>query len=341
MSALAKWEVRGPVKNVEKSHARWESATNAWTETGLVEFAWFRPDGKLSKTEFINPDGSVYSCEWHYDETGRVTDLLSGMREGTSTQTRHIYDDAGRHVKTIVIQADGSVVDSETYAYDDSGKKTRTKFLRNSRSDLFRHIEGAQTSVGAAGATAMSTTYDENDLPSEVRFLGEDGKILRSVTLLHNEAGRLIEEEVSVDGGGLPFRSAQSDAHQKALEAAMSQIFANNFSSTTYDYDDRGRLIERKHSMGTLGGDRTTYRYEDHGAPVEEVTEHITREASIGEDGALSYRPNGSHVQHFRFEYIHDGHGNWISKTVWSRPETEPEFQPVDICRRQVDYYTA
>ena len=341
MSDLAKWEVRGPVKSLRKSHARWEPATETWAETRLVDLAWFRPDGKLSKTECHNPDGSVYFREWHYDESGRVTDLQAGMRSGTSTEARYIYDEAGRHTKTVIIQADGLAADSEIYAYDDAGKKTKTKFLQNSRSDVHYNIEGTQTAVGAAGAATMSTTYDENDLPSEVRFLSEDGKILRSVTLLHDEAGRLIKEEVSVDGGGLSFLSAQSDAHQKALEAAMSQIFANTFSSTTYDYGDRGRLIERSHRMGTLGEDRTTYRYEDHDDPVEEVTEHTTREASIGEDCPISYTPKGSHVQHFRFEYIHDGHGNWISKKIWSRPDTEPEFRPVDICRRQIDYFTA
>lgn len=339
MSDLEKWELRGPVKSLEKSHATWEAAKEAWAERGLVEFAWFRPDGKLSKTEHRNPDGSVHICEWHYDESGRLTDQQSGMRNGTSMETRYIYDETGRHIRTVVIQADGSAVESEISGYD-AGKKTKTKFLQNSRSDVHYNIEGTQTAVGAAGATAMSTTYDENELPSEVRFLGEEGKVVRSVTLLRDETGRLIKEEVTMEGGP-SFRSAHSDEHQKALEAAMSQIFANTFSSTTYAYDERGRVIDRNHRMGTLGEDRTTYRYQDRDDSVEEITEHVARQASIAEDGTLSYTPNGSYVQHSRFEYIYDAHGNWTSKKVWSRLETDTEFQLQNITRRQIDYHTS
>jgi hypothetical protein len=56
--------------------------------------------------------------------------------------------------------------------------------------------------------------------------------------------------------------------------------------------------------MGTLGGDRTRYRYEDRADPLEETTEHTTRDASLNEDGTLRYMPGTSHIQHTRFEYI-------------------------------------
>jgi hypothetical protein len=37
------------------------------------------------------------------------------------------------------------------------------------------------------------------------------------------------------------------------LKAAISQVFADAFSSTSYTYDVRGWLVERDHRMGTLG----------------------------------------------------------------------------------------
>jgi hypothetical protein len=122
MSDLAKWKVHGPVKSVKSSHATWDPANEGWTESGPVNFASFRHDGKLSKTEARNPDGSVYFCEWRYDEPGQVTGLLSGMRGGEIGETRYLYDEHGRHVRTVVIEPDGSAADSETYNYDEIRK---------------------------------------------------------------------------------------------------------------------------------------------------------------------------------------------------------------------------
>lgn len=337
MSALAKWEVHGPVKSLKKSYANRDPATGNWTESGSLDFASFRPDGKVSKTEHRNPDGSVYFCEWHY-ETGEITLLQSGIRNGPAVETRYFYDDAGRHIRTAVINPDGSATDSETYAYDDVGRKTKTVFLRNLPSNVSYQIEGTETAVGALGATAMSTRYDDNDLSSEVSFVNVEGKFVRRVTLVRNEAGRIVKEEITMDGGS-PFQGVHSGEHQKAIEAAISQIFANTFSSTTYAYDDRGRLIERDIRMGTLGDDRTRYRYEDRADPLEETTEHTQRDASLSEDGTLRYMPGTSHIQHTRFEYIYDAHGNWTSKKVSSRLETEPEFRLWVTYTRDIEYY--
>lgn len=186
----------------------------------------------------------------------------------------------------------------------------------------------------------MSTRYDDNDLSSEVSFLNVEGKLVKRVTLVRDEAGRLVKEEVTMDEGS-PFHGVHSGEHQKALDAAISQIFAGTFSSTTYAYDDRGRLVERDNRLGTLGGWRTRYRYEDREDPVEETTEHTTRQASLNENGTLCYMPGTSHTQRTRFEYIYDTHGNWTGKKVSSRLETEPEFRLSSTYSRDIEYYNA
>ena len=121
--------------------------------------------------------------------------------------------------------------------------------------------------------------------------------------------------------------------------AAIGQIFADSFSTTSCIYDDRGRLIQRDNSMGTLGRDRRTYRYEDRDEAVEETTENISREASINEDGTLRYSQGASHIQHNRFEYTYDSLGNWTSRTVSFRLEPETAFRLSNIERREIEYY--
>jgi hypothetical protein len=326
------------VKSLKKSHATWDPVRESWTEFGLHDLVSFRTDGKVHERESLNPDGSAYFCEWHYGETGEITHLQSGMRGGAVAEARYFYDDRGRHIRTAVIHPDGSAADSETSAYDDVGRRTKTVFLRDPPPRVSYQIEGTQTSVGAPGATTMSTTYDDNDLTSEASFLDVEGKLVTRATLVRDGVGRLVKEEVTMDVGS-QFQGLYSEEDQRALEAAIGQIFAGIFSSTTYAYDDRGRLIERGIRMGNLSSERTRYRHEDRSDPVEETTERENLEASLNEDGTLRYVPRNSHIQHSRYEYVYDAHGNWVSRKVSSRLETEPEFRLSNICRREIEYY--
>jgi hypothetical protein len=233
-----------------------------------------------------------------------------------------------------------AIADAETCNYDQAGRKTKTRFLRDPGFNVSYGIEGTSTSVRCPGAAAIPTTYDDNGLPSAVGFLNLDGKLIERVTLLRDEAGRLLKEEVAMIGAP-PWQGMHFGERQEAAEAAFSQIFANAFSSTSCIYDHRGRLIQRDHCMGTLGGDRTTYRYEDRDEAVEETTEHTTREASLNEDGTLQYSPGRSHIQHNRLEYTYDSQGNWTSRTVSFRLEPETAFLLSNIERREIEYYAA
>lgn len=169
-------------------------------------------------------------------------------------------------------------------------------------------------------------------------FLGADSNFIKRVTLMRDEAGRLLKEEIAMIEPP-PWPGMGFGEHQEAVVAAIGQIFADSFSSTSCTYDARGRLIQRDHSMGTLGGHRTTYRYEDRDEAVEETTENITREASINEDGTLRYSQGASHIQHNRFAYTYDSHGNWTSRTVSFRLEPETAFRLSNIERREIEYY--
>lgn len=90
--------------------------------------------------------------------------------------------------------------------------------------------------------------------------------------------------------------------------------------------------------MFNLGEHRTTYRYGDGGDPVEETTEHWSREANLEDDGTLKYGPNKGTTQAVRLEYRYDAHVNWIEKTVSMRYEANSEFQPSNIERRAITY---
>ncbi|MGC2660363.1 MAG: hypothetical protein WA324_20615 [Bryobacteraceae bacterium] len=108
---------------------------------------------------------------------------------------------------------------------------------------------------------------------------------------------------------------------------------------TTYVYDTQGRLIERTYGMGNLGGERSIYRYEDNDDPIEETTEHRSREATLGESETVDYTSDRLNIQHARFEYRYDAYGNWTERIVSIRLEPNQSFQRSNIERRAITYH--
>ena len=82
-----------------------------------------------------------------------------------------------------------------------------------------------------------------------------------------------------------------------------------------YPDSERGRrLIERMTRLGTIGQVRTTYKYADRDDPIGQSTEEENRTAGLDDNGALQYTPDAVTVQHHRFEYKYDAHGNWTER---------------------------
>lgn len=145
----------------------------------------------------------------------------------------------------------------------------------------------------------MTITYDEKNLPTNVSFHDANHHPLSHVILTRDSAGRLLSEEYH-QGQRSPFRNYLDDKappeERERLAALFDAVLGSGFSSTTYEYDARGRLVTREHRMGNLGGDSTTYRYGERDDPVEETTEHRTREASLDETGNVQYSSNRINV---------------------------------------------
>jgi hypothetical protein len=340
MSDLAKWEVHGPVKTLRKEFALWDIDKQEWQPVRHYTTSSFRADGKISATDFHNPDGSIGYSRCLYDDTGRLTESNSSMGDGPVSRALYFYDESGRHMRTAHLSQDGTQSDSEICTYDVDGKRTKVQFLSHTAAHTSYSIEGTNMAWSAAEATRMTTIYDERDRPAKVLFLDASDNPLRSVTLTRDSGGRLL----NVNLGGEPLfqdiaqKSPTED--RQGTASMLKQIFAGTFSSTTHVYDSRGRMIETTHRMGTLSENRTSYRYdEDHDDPIEETTEHTSREAGIDEHGALKYSPDRVTIQHNRLEYVYDDHGNWIERIVSIRPEPNTAFQPSNIERRAITYH--
>jgi len=342
MSDLANWEVHGPVKTLRKEFAIWDLDKEEWQPVRHYTTSSFRPDGKIGATDTHNPAGSIAHARWLYNDAGRLTESNSWMGDGPVSSILYFYDEAGRHIRAADLSQDGTQRDTEICTYDVDGKRTKVRFLSHTGAHTSYSIEGTDMGWSAPGATRMTTIYDERDLPTKVLFLDASDNPLRYVTLTRDSGGRLINVELSLGAEPLFQNIAEkSPAEDRERIAAMfKQIFGGMFSSTTYVYDSRGRMIEKTHRMGTLSGDRTIYSYDEaHDDSIEETTERTSREAGIDEHGALKYSPGQVSTQHNRFDYVYDDHGNWIERIVSTRPEPNTAFQPSNIERRAMTYH--
>jgi hypothetical protein len=359
MSDLAKWKLRGPVRTLRCEWADWDAAREAWTAPRRFTVTEFLADGKISGNDTHNPDGSIARTTYRYDERGRLLEMqhggatAEGGNEGSAaSKSIYSYDEAGRHVRTVSVDADGASRELESCRYDSTGRKTKVSYLQPppARGGQVLHVmqgvEGTDVSFSAPGATTSTTTYDERDQPEEVLLHDANHALVRRVTFTRAREGRVLSESVEF-GGQFPFPDMQrglNDRSSPEEAASLAALLTHTFGgrtmhSTTYAYDRHGRMLERITRMGTLGDNRTTWRYDDRDNPIEEVVENQSREIGLNADGTLRTNNESTRAHIVRMEYQYDREGNWTERIVSSRMDPNPNFERSNVERRQITYY--
>jgi hypothetical protein len=348
MSDLATWKLHGPVATLRTETATWDAGQQDWKPEPLFTVTTFRPDGQISTSDTHIPGGSVAHMHYLYDDANRQIELHSWMNDKPPYKSACFYDDAGRYVRSVHLDDDGTQTDLEISTYDADGRRTGVRYVhfpgkddRELGASTHFAIEGTDITIRAPGATRMITAYDEKDLPTQVILQDANHNSLREVILVRDGAGRLLKVETHVAGESLfqeiVDRVSLEDGERTAV--ALKQIFGESLSGTAYAYDSRGRLLERTSSMGTLKNDHTTYHYDgDHDEPIEEITEQRHGEANVDDNGNVHYASESVNTQHNRFEYRYDAHGNWTERIVSFQTEGSPDFQRSNIERGTITY---
>jgi hypothetical protein len=348
MNDLAKWNVHGPVQTLRIEHVEWDLSLEQWQTAEHFTLDRFHPGGRIGESESHNRDGSISRSSYAYDAVGRMQEAQFGMNGDPISKSIYSYDESGRLMRIVNVDRDGTQRESEAYSYGQDGKRTKVYFVPKQARDVgFSYgIEGTEMSYGATGAATITTRYEHRGQPDEVLFHDEDQSLLRRVIFTRDSTGRLMSEEMHL-GEEMPFpdmekeRENAPEGARKAAAAAFAKLLGAQkaISSTTYKYDGKGRLLERRMRMWELGDHRTTFRYDNHDNPVEESIEDTSREMQIDEGGNLRPTNENTHIQHMCFEYRYDARGNWTERVVWSRLEPNPNFQRSNVARREITYY--
>jgi len=312
MSDLATWKVHGPVHSLRTEFAEWDLSLEQWKPPHPFTLVRFNPDGKVNEQEHHNPDGSVARSSYSYDAAGRLLERKSGMSGDPAGKSIYSYDESGLLARVVSVDPDGTERESEVCSYGADGRRTSVRFI----------------STPKTNGTFTLVNYDNREQLDEVLFKDQNHHLIRRLTFARDAAGRLASEETHL--GETELEHAATGDRERA-RAMFTKVFGAQLimSSTSYSYDGKGRVRERRTRMGDLGGHRTTYLYDDHDNPIEETTEHTSREMEIDDEGNPSKTKGDSHTQTTRYEYTYDAQGNWTERVV----------RLSNVERREITYY--
>jgi hypothetical protein len=343
---LAQSSVHGPVRSVRTEHLTWDLTLEQWTAPKYFGIVRFRPDGRIGETESHNRDGSVSRSSYIYDTAGRIQqEVQFGVNGVPSGKTLYSYDEAGRLLRMASEDPHGTQRESEAYNYGQDGKTTKVVFLPKLEPNVGYGIDSTEQSYDATGAPIIATRYERPGQPDEKLFYDSDHRLLMRVIFTRDGTGRLMSEEMHREGaipslGAVKELENAPEGTREAMAAALAKLFGTQ-RCTTYSYDGKGRLQERRMRMGELADHRTTYRYDDRDRLIEESTEHSSRRMRMDGAGNVLPTKETSKVQHMRFEYEYDAQGNWTERVVWLRPEPNPNFERSNATRREIGYYSS
>jgi hypothetical protein len=346
MNDLPKWKIQGPVRTLRSESSEWDLSSEEWRTPQGFTLVQFLSNGRIAETEHHNPDGSICRSIYSYDAAGRFSELRFAMSGGPVSRTSYLYDEFGRRTRVYHIDKDGNEHESEGWRYEHDGRKTKTYSVPKlePNTDFVYTIEGTEQSYSATGTAIIVTEYDQADRPIEVLFQDAEQRLLRRVTFERDSAGRLVKEELHLTGPN-PLADVQKElenvppAVRETAASSIEILFGPVLSRTTYAYDREGHLQERLMLMGALAESRTTFRYDDYGNPIDQVTEDSSREMQIDEEGNIRPVKQNSSKHHIHFAYTYASPGNWVERVVWNRLEPNPNFQRSNVERREITYY--
>jgi YD repeat-containing protein len=205
-------------------------------------------------------------------------------------------------------------------------------------------VEGSDVAYSAPGATTSTTSYDEHDRPSEVTFHDANAALVSRIVFSRDQDGRVLSERMEFAGPGgllgLATDASMATDDRASLMALLQSVFEDHtFSLSTYAYDEKGRRVGSIRCMGKLSEERVTVRYDEFDNRVEEVRVDVSRDMRM-DDGVVKSDEQPSRIQHARFEYQYDAHGNWTERIVWQRFEPNTDERRSNIERRTIAYYT-
>lgn len=330
MADLAKWDLRGPVRSVE-THLAFRDKP----DRDILEF---RPDGAIARHWHRYQNGLETTETFSYDSTGKLISLQFENSAAQCSLWIYEYDALGRLLRQFSRDASGVERNADTYSHDANGRMTKIHRAPQTTGTYGHSVDGKAFYSGPHAAV-ITTIHNPAGQPAEMLFQDSGGALVSRVDFQYDDAGNLIEEAQSHMVS--PFAS---HLHELKPEhrAALESVLAGPMQRSQHRYDEQGRRIETLRSLfGSLGNERITMEYNQHGDLVAQTSREESREYGFDDQDQPVDRPGPHTYSETRFVYEYDSHGNWTSKIAQGRADDHSEFSSsISECRTIV-YYDA
>ena len=347
MGAREKWNLRGPVRacRIQRTWLVRHCGTDECRseESGDTTDLEFNEDGTLSRHSHTNPDGSQWAVNYRYEQQPNQRLTVRHIREDGLIVCTSEYDKHGRLQRVISHAADADRT-TEEYEYDAAGLKKKTQYvdIAGQVPDTGHAwcIEGSDNAYSAPGTAKLVTVHNDRDKPVELLFYDISDKLLNRVAFTYDADGNLIEELQTRASDSFDDLFSEAPPDQVAVLRAMFQSVSEPLR-ITHRYDREGRRVETRRQLGLMCDDITTRTYNEQGDEAAGISEDHRREYGVDEQGQLLPVPGSDRVtrSEARFHYEYDEYGNWIMKTVESRPSAEQDFSTSSVERRTIEYF--
>jgi YD repeat-containing protein len=321
-------------------------------------------DGKLLSSRSTNADGSLWVTTQSYDPEGRLTARVSGKLGEPGLESLYLYDDLGRLLSITNNLRKGDRID---FHYDAQGRKTSIQSFASESLQVMQNAafggspwDAAQMGMGVPVGGSVTTSFDQNDQPSETQVLDAQGQLVSRVVRTYGPNGQLSQEKpdwinpasLLLDRMPAEQRGQASPEQIKQLSKAMASVMAGQApAGTTYTYDSQNRLTATR-ERNMMFDQTTSIAYNEQGDKAEERKTYAENsiipagvEFSVGEDGAVI--PNKPSAQQppqpslpeptvIKYTYQYDAYGNWTQQTA---THTVHPQRPPTARNRTITYY--
>mgnify|MGYP005838658303 CR=1 FL=1 len=326
------YNLMGPVRTLRIETSNYDITTGEVQPSRGFTLVRFREDGKISAIEYQNPDGSSGRTENTFDDAGRLAETRFTGPDGRVWRQVYEYGPSARLERVVAVEPDGSERLREEYRYLDDGRSIMTREEFAPAGTLFMSYRELEQITQVQDAVRMQVFRDRNGRAAEVQFFDAAGALIRRLVLPRDAQGKLTEER-------LEWGEAESPFPQLPAEAAKAAFEGRTLTSTTYAYDEQGRVREQRRRFGRIGDERVSKRYDQYGNLIEQISDSASTELHLGQPGAVEADPATTTSQHTRIEYEYDSRGNWTGKTILSRVPPDGEFRRTNAERRTLTYY--
>jgi len=336
--------LRGPVKIcVQESTYPAVTTSNGtqFRERKLQIESEYDQEGHMVSTRNRNSDGSVWMVRNTY-ASGKLLKTTSGKEGEPPGATSYDYDDQGR----LTSITDSHAPDNPTtFHYDEHGRKTKVQKSRAEDYCLNVAFAGSPMQVAdnrpnLPGGGTATTSYDENDRPTEVRIRDAQGAEVSRTVSVYDGQGNITEEKQILDD---PLNLIPADARAKILADSgasstdlreqLKKIMGGHegANSESYSYDAQDRVKETRRRI--FNQDETIETtYNEQGDVAVEITRSLP-----GSNEQEQTLPAQNSEAHFTYQY--DDHGNWTKKITSNSSSPGAPFETTDTIRRTLSYF--